>query len=245
MVISTGCFRIAMETEEIKRLLGTQAVDTLVKSGMKLGLGTGSTAIHAVNRVGELLREGGLQDIVAVPTSFQTMVACQQVGISLTTLNDPAADGRLDLTIDGADEVDPKWNLIKGGGAAMLIEKIVAHASDRYCIIVQSSKMSSRLGEKAPVPVEVVPEALLTATRRLEALGGVVQLRMAIKKAGPIISDHGNLVLDVSFPEPFDPKQLETEIMGIPGVTANGIFTHPVNDLFVGFPDGRVEHKSK
>jgi ribose 5-phosphate isomerase A len=232
-----------MDTEDVKRGLGTQAVDTLVKSGMKLGLGTGSTAVHAVYRVGELLRRAALQDIVAVPTSFQTMVACQQVGISLTTLNDPAVGGRLDLTVDGADEVDPNWNLIKGGGAAMLIEKIVAHASERYCIIVQSSKLSSRLGENAPVPVEIVPEALLTATQQLEALGGRVELRMATRKAGPIISDHGNLVLDVRFSEPFDPQRLETQIMGIPGVTANGIFTRPVNDLFVGFPDGRVEHK--
>jgi ribose 5-phosphate isomerase A len=232
-----------MDTEEVKRLVGTRVVDTLVKSGMKLGLGTGSTAVHAVNRVGELLREGSLQDIVAVPTSFQTMVDCQEAGISLTTLNDPAVDGRLDLTVDGADEVDPQWKLIKGGGAAMLIEKVVAHASERYCILVHSSKLSSRLGEKAPVPVEVVPEALLTASRRLEALGGRVQLRMATRKAGPIISDHGNLVLDVGFPESFDPQRLEAEIMGIPGVMANGIFTCPVNDLFVGFPDGRVEHK--
>ena len=234
-----------MGTEKIKRLLGVRAVDTLVKSGMKLGLGTGSTAIHVVNRVGELLRQGQLQDILAVPTSFQTLVACQQLGISLTTLNDPATGGRLDLTVDGADEVDRDWNLIKGGGAAMLIEKVVAQASDRYCIIVHSSKLSTRLGEKAPVPVEVVPEALLTASHRLEAMGGEVQLRMATKKAGPIISDHGNLVLDVSFSEPFDPPGLEARIMGIPGVTANGIFTRTVNDLFVGLADGRVEHKSK
>jgi len=232
-----------METEEVKRVVGTQVVDTLVKSGMKIGLGTGSTAVHAVHRVGELLRQGELRDIVAVPTSFQTMVACQRAGISLSTLNDPAVDGRLDLTIDGADEVDPDWNLIKGGGAAMLIEKVVAHASERYCIMVHSSKLSSRLGEKAPVPVEVVPEALLTATRRLEALGGEVQLRMATRKAGPVISDHGNLVLDVSFSETFDPRELDTRIMGIPGVSANGIFTRRVDDLFVGYPDGRIEHK--
>jgi ribose 5-phosphate isomerase A len=234
-----------MDTEEIKRLVGIQVVDTLIKSGMKLGLGTGSTAVHAVYRIGELLRQGSLRGILAVPTSFQTMVACQKAGISLTTLNDPAVDGRLDLTVDGADEVDPQWNLIKGGGAAMLTEKVVAHASDQYCIMVQSSKLSSRLGEKSPVPVAIVPEALLTASRRLEALGGEVQLRMATKKAGPIVSDHGNLVLDVTFSESFEPQKMEAEIMGIPGVTANGIFTRPVNDLFVGFPDGRVEHKSK
>jgi ribose 5-phosphate isomerase A len=234
-----------MDTEEVKRLLGTQAVDTLVKNGMKLGLGTGSTAIHAVYRVGELLREGTLREIVAVPTSFQTVVACRQAGISLTTLNDPVVDGRLDLTIDGADEVDPQWNLIKGGGAAMLIEKVVAQASRDYCILVHSSKLSTRLGETATVPVEIVPEALVTASRRLETLGGQVALRMAAKKAGPVISDHGNFVLDVTFPDPFDPRKIEADIMMIAGVTANGIFTRPVSDLFVGYADGRVEHKHK
>lgn len=234
-----------MDPEEVKHLVGIQVVDTLVKSGMKLGLGTGSTAVHAVNRVGELLKQGQLRDIVAVPTSFQTVVACQQAGISLTTLNDPAVNGRLDLTVDGADEVDPQWRLIKGGGAAMLIEKVVAHASDRYCIMVHSSKLVSYLGEKAPVPVEVVPEALVTASRQLESVGGQARLRMAAKKAGPIISDQGNFVLDVSFGELFDPEKLEAEIMSIPGVTANGIFTRPVDELFVGYPDGRVEHKSK
>jgi ribose 5-phosphate isomerase A len=232
-----------MDMNEVKRRVGIQVVDTLVQSGMKLGLGTGSTAVHAVNRIGELLHQGKLKSIMAVPTSYQTMVACQQAGISLTTLNDPVVDGRLDLSVDGADEVDPDWNLIKGGGAAMLTEKVIAHASERYCIVVDSSKLSPRLGEKAPVPVAIVPEALLTVSRRLETLGGEVELRMATRKAGPVVSDHGNLVLDVTFPEPFDPKKLEAEIMGIPGVTANGIFTFPVNDLFVGYPDGRVEHK--
>jgi len=234
-----------MDSEELKRLLGNQAVDTLVKSGMKLGLGTGSTAVHAVYRVGELLREGHLREIVAVPTSFQTVVACRQAGVSLTTLNDPVVNGRLDLTIDGADEVDPQWNLIKGGGAAMLIEKVVAHASREYCILVLSSKLCSRLGKTAPVPVEIVPEAQVTASRRLEALGGQVALRMAEKKAGPVISDHGNFVLDVTFPNPFDPRKMEADIMMIAGVTANGIFTYPVSDLFVGHAEGRVEHKSK
>ena len=132
---------------------------------MKLGLGTGSTAVEAVRRIGELVRDGALRDLKVVPTSFQTEVACRELGISLWSLNDPSIAGRLDLTIDGADEVDPAWRLIKGGGAAMLIEKIVAHASRDYAIIVDSSKIVGRLGEKAPVPVELVPEALTTVSR--------------------------------------------------------------------------------
>jgi len=232
-----------METAQIKRSLGFKAVDELVRSGMKLGLGTGSTAIEAVRRLGERVREGSLRDIKAVATSFQTVVACQELGLSLMSLNDPAIDGCLDLTIDGADEVDPRWMLIKGGGAAMLIEKIVAHASRDFCIIVDSSKLVSRLGEKARVPVELVPEALIPVRRSLEALGGQPELRMARMKVGPVITDHGNFVLDVRFPQDFEPRQMEREIMAIPGVMAHGIFTRPVTDLLVGWPDGRIEHR--
>ena len=213
-----------------------------MNSGMKLGLGTGSTAIEAVRRVGELLRAGALRDLKVVPTSFQTEVACRELGIPLWSLNDPLIGGRLDLTIDGADEVDPAWRLVKGGGAAMLIEKIVAHASRDYAIIVDSSKIVGRLGEKAPVPVELVSEALTTVSRAVEALGGTPELRMAKMKDGPVITDHGNFVLDVRFAQAFDPTAMERELMLIPGVLAHGIFTRPVTDLIVGWPDGRVEH---
>jgi ribose 5-phosphate isomerase A len=231
-----------MDAGEIKRRVGKQAAELLIKSGMKLGLGTGSTAIEAVRRIGELVREGALGDLKVVPTSFQTEVVCRELGISLWSLNDPLIAGRLDLAIDGADEVDPGWRLIKGGGAAMLIEKIVAHASRDYAIVVDSTKIVSRLGEKAPVPVELVPEALVTVSRAVEALGGSPELRMAKMKDGPVITDHGNFVLDVRFPQAFEPLLMERELVLIPGVLAHGIFTRPVTDLFVGYPDGRVEH---
>jgi ribose 5-phosphate isomerase A len=234
-----------MEIDEVKRRTGRQAAELLVRSGMRLGLGTGSTAVHAAYRVGELLREGILSDIRAVATSYQTETVCREVGISLWSLNDPVLDGELDLAIDGADEVDPRWRLIKGGGAAMLNEKIVAQASRSYCVVVDSSKLSQRLGEKAPVPVEVVPGALRTATRRLENLGGRVSLRMAKMKDGPVITDHGGFVLDVHFTAFFEPEQMEARIMSIPGVTANGIFCQPVSDLLVGWPDGRIEHRKR
>jgi ribose 5-phosphate isomerase A len=234
-----------METADIKRALGRQAADELVQSGMRLGLGTGSTAIEAVRRVGERVRAGSLRDIKVVATSFQTEAACRELGLSLWSLNDPAIDGRLDLTIDGADEVDPDWLLIKGAGAAMLIEKIVAQASRDYCIIVDSTKIVTRLGEKAPVPVELVPEALTTVRRSLEALGGQPELRLAKMKVGPVITDHGNFVLDVRFPQAFVPREMEREIMLIPGVMAHGIFTRPVTDLIIGWPDGRIEHRRR
>jgi ribose 5-phosphate isomerase A len=231
-----------MDTAEIKRRVGRQAAEALARSGMKIGLGTGSTAIEAVRRVGELVRDGSLRDLKVVPTSFQTEVACRELGIPLWSLNDPLLAGGLDLTIDGADEVDPAWRLIKGGGAAMMIEKIVAHASRDYAIVVDSSKLVARLGEKAPVPVELVPEALATVSRAVEALGGRPELRMARMKDGPVITDHGNFVLDVRFPRAFDAPAMERELMLIPGVLAHGIFTRAVTDLFVGREDGRVEH---
>jgi ribose 5-phosphate isomerase A len=234
-----------MDAGEIKRQVGRQAAEKLVASGMKLGLGTGSTAIEAVRRIGELVREGVLRDLKVVATSFQTEMACRELGLSLWSLNDPLIAGRLDLTIDGADEVDPARRLIKGGGAAMLIEKIVAHASRDYAIIVDSSKIVGRLGEKAPVPVELVPEALLTVSRAVEALGGVPALRLARMKDGPVITDHGNFVLDVRFPAAFDPPAMERELALIPGLLAHGIFTRPVTDLLVGWPDGRIQHKGK
>jgi ribose 5-phosphate isomerase A len=234
-----------MEATEIKQALGRQAADELVRSGMRLGLGTGSTAIEAVRRVAERVRAGSLAELKVVATSFQTEVACRELGLSVWSLNDPAIDGRLDLTIDGADEVDPEWLLIKGGGAAMLIEKIVAQASRDYCILVEAHKLVGRLGEKAPVPVELVPEALSTVRRSLEGLGGRSELRMARMKDGPVITDHGNFVLDARFPEPFAPRELELKIMLIPGVMAHGIFTRPVTDLLVGWPDGRIEHRRR
>jgi ribose 5-phosphate isomerase A len=127
----------------------------------------------------------------------------------------------------------------------MLIEKIMAHASEDYCIVVDSSKVVRRLGEKAPVPVEVVPEALGIATRGLERLDGLVELRMAAMKDGPVVTEYGGFVLDVRFPRPFQPADMEREIMAIPGVTANGIFTRPVTHLVVGHPGGWIEQRRR
>jgi len=234
-----------MEQADLKRSLGCAAVDALVRSGMKLGLGTGSTAITVLWRLETLRREGALRDLLLVPSSFQTEIECWHLGLPLASLNDSRLDGRLDLTIDGADEVDPDWNLIKGGGGAMLMEKIVAQASKSYAIVVDGSKLVSRLGQRFPVPVEVLPEALTAASRQLEALGAAVELRQAQRKAGPVVTDHGNLILDARFQAPFDPRQLESAIKEISGVLACGIFTRKVTDLFVGFPDGRIEHSRR
>ncbi len=234
-----------MRDAGVKRLLGRAAVDALVRSGMRVGLGTGSTAIEAVRRVAEHLAAGRLRRMLFVPTSLETEAECGRLGVPLTTLNDPRVGGVLDLSIDGADEVDPDWCLVKGGGAAMLTEKIVATASVRYAIVVGRGKLVSCLGETAWIPVEVVREARVTALRTLTALGGEPLLRMATEKDGPVITDHGNLVLDVRFGSGFEPGAMERRIAAIPGVAACGIFTVPVTDLFVGSPAGRVRHERR
>jgi len=237
-----------MDPIAVKEMVAATAVDVLVKSGMKLGLGTGSTAIPAVRRIGALLARGELKNIRAVPTSFQTTIECENLGIPIFTLNSGEINGKLDLTIDGADEVDLCNRCIKGGGGALLLEKIIAYASDKYAIVVDETKIVYNLGLKFPVPVEVIPEARIPVTRSLGKLGAEVKLREAVRKAGPVITDHGNFLLDILFGEAFDPSVLETEINRIPGVVENGLFTGPADRtlrpaVFIGYGNGKVERR--
>lgn len=232
-----------MDLGGVKRLLGFEAVDRFVRDGMKLGLGTGSTAIWAARRVGELMAQGRLHDVKTVATSLQTDLECRSLGIPVLSLNDRAIDGTLDLTIDGADEVDPSRNLIKGGGGALLLEKVIAYASRRLLIIVDDSKLSSRPGEKFPVPVEIAAAALVPVTRALEALGASVAVRAAVRKAGPVITDLGNLLLDASFPRSYDPPAMEREIKCIPGVLEDGIFSRKRPELLIGSASGGIEYR--
>jgi len=227
----------------MKEAAGKAAVDEMVKSGMKLGLGTGSTAIHAVRRVGELLSQGALQDIYAFATSFQTEIECEKLRIPFFSLNSRELSSGLDLTIDGADEVDPQNRLIKGGGGAHLIEKIAAYASAQYAITVDESKLTECLGCGFPVPVEVVPEARAQAAKALEKLGANVFLREAVRKAGPVITEHGNLILDIRFNSSVDPSLMETEINNIPGVVENGFFTRKPPVVYIARSNGTVEKR--
>jgi ribose 5-phosphate isomerase A len=237
-----------MEQLTVKEIAGRAAVDALVRSGMKLGLGTGSTAITAVRYIGALLAEGKFSGILAVPTSFQTSIECEKMGIPLYSLNSREINAELDLTIDGADEVDGENRLIKGGGGALLTEKIVAYASASYAIVIDESKIVESLGIKFPVPVEVVSEARVSVTLALEKLGAEVNLRQALRKAGPVITDHGNLLLDVRFAKAPDPVLMEREINLIPGVVENGFFTGPTDRtlwplIFIARADGTVEKR--
>ena len=225
----------------MKEAAGFAAVDALVKSGMKLGLGTGSTAIHAIRRVGELLARGKLKDISAFATSFQAEIECEKLGIPIYPLNSREMTGGLDLTIDGADEVDAKNYLVKGGGGALLIEKIAAYTSSQYAITVDETKVVEHLGMKFPVSVEVVPEARVQASKALESWGAAVILREAVRKAGPVITEHGNIILDIRFSVPVDAKQMEKELNMIPGVVENGFFTlkHPV--VYIAMENGTIK----
>jgi ribose 5-phosphate isomerase A len=223
----------------------------MVKSGMKLGLGTGSTAIHAVRRVGELLAQGALRDVSAFATSFQTEIECDRLNIPFYSLNSRELASGLDMTIDGADEVDPQNRLIKGGGGAMLIEKIAAYVSSVYVIIVDESKLAERLGYGFPVPIEVIPAARVQVTRVLEKIGATAILRGAIRKAGPVITEHGNVILDIRLgteflgsplkPASIDPSLMETELNLIPGVVENGFFTQKPPTVFIARSNGTIE----
>jgi ribose 5-phosphate isomerase A len=233
-----------MDQQEMKALVGRTAVERLVKNGMKLGLGTGSTAIPAVAHIGKLLQEGKLSGIKAVSTSFQTTIECEKWGIPLYTLNSKEIDGELDLTIDGADEVDPKKYCIKGGGGALLLEKIIAYASKAYCIVIDESKLVENLALKFPLPIEVIPAARISVTKTLSEMGveGVeVKLREAVRKAGPVITDNGNILLDILFKEKIDPAGFEFALNSIPGVVENGFFTRLLPTVFIGHKDGSIE----
>ena len=225
----------------MKEAAGKAAVDALVKSGMKLGLGTGSTAVHAVRRVGELLKQGLLKDICAFATSFQTEIECEKLGIPHYSLNSHHLSGGLDLTIDGADEVDPQNFLVKGGGGAMLMEKLAAYSSKVFAVIVDESKLAECLGTGSPVPVEVIPEARVQAARALEKLSASVMLREALRKAGPVITEHGNIILDIRFGFPVDPAVMEVELCKITGVVENGFFAAKPPVVYIARLDGTIE----
>ncbi|GHV54361.1 ribose-5-phosphate isomerase A [Spirochaetia bacterium] len=230
-----------MNQQGMKELAGTGVVDALVKSGMKLGLGTGSTAIHATRRIGSFVAAGKLTGIRAFATSFQTVLECEKWGIPLYSLNAPELGGKLDLCIDGADEIDTENRLVKGGGGALLMEKLAAYASASYAIVADETKLVENLGLAFPVPIEVIPEARLPVSMALEKLGAEVFLREAVRKAGPVITEHGNLLLDIRFKDRIDPARLEAEINHIPGVVENGFFTRIRPTVFISHGDGKLE----
>ena len=208
-----------------------KAAANLVKSGSIVGLGTGSTTAYAIQYLGERLASGELSNIVGVPTSFQAEVLAKKYGIPLTTLD---AIEHIDVAIDGADEVDPQKNMIKGGGAAHTREKVVDSLAETFIVVVDSGKLVDKLGSTFLLPVEVIPMAVTPVMRKLAALGGKPELRMGVKKAGPVVTDQGNLVIDVKYSQIDNPEELEAMINNIPGVLENGLFVNVADIVLVG-----------
>jgi ribose 5-phosphate isomerase A len=219
-----------MTRSERKRAVGRLAAEC-VRDGMIVGLGTGSTAIHFVERLGERV-QAGLR-FVGIPTSERTAALARSLDVPLGTLEEHPC---LDLAIDGADEVDPHGNLIKGLGGALLREKLVARAAREFIVIVDESKLVPVLGSKCPVPVEIQPHHCRQVQGALHSLGAPVEIRGG--ENDPYVTDNGNWILDAAFGGIPEPRELEWSLNEIPGVLENGLFTGLAHRVLVGTGDG-------
>ena len=216
---------------QMKQAVALAAVDQ-IENGMILGLGSGSTAALMIEALAMKIKSGEIKDVVGVTTSFQGEVLASELGIPLKSLSSVSG---IDLAIDGADEVDPKFQLIKGGGACHVQEKLVAALAKKFIVVVDSTKLVKKLNLDFKLPVEVLPSAWKQVQKTLHDLGGKGNLRMAHKKAGPIVTDQGNLILDLSFRHGIDqPDLLESQINNIPGVLENGLFVNQTDQVLVG-----------
>ncbi len=215
--------------EELKKLVGVAAAQ-LVQSGMVVGVGTGSTARFFIEELGRRVRDEALH-LVGVPTSFQSRLLCQKNGVPLAESQDVSY---LDLAVDGADEVDPQLDLIKGGGAAHAREKVIAGMAKQFVVIVDESKLVPRLGTGFAVPVEIIPGALKFVSERLASLGGTPQLRMGVRKDGPVVTDNGLFVLDAKFAPSVDLHYVDAQLHNTPGVLETGLFLGMASKVLVG-----------
>ena len=221
-----------MHKDQLKRKAASAALSE-VEDGMVLGLGSGSTVSAFVELLSEHIKQHGMR-VSVVPASLQIYYKALNFQLNVTTLD---AVEELDLTVDGADEVDRSLNLVKGGGGALTREKILACASKKYVIIVDESKLVERLCSKHPVPVEVLPFNLKFIFRKLRELGGRPELRVAARKNGPVVTDNGNLIVDVWFEEMEDPERLAREIKLLPGVVECGLFVGLADKVYVAYED--------
>ena len=222
---------------QMKKAVAQAAVDQ-IQNGMILGLGSGSTAALMIEALALKIKSGEIKDIVGVTTSFQGEVLASELGIPLKSLSSVS---EIDLAIDGADEVDTNFQLIKGGGACHVQEKLVAALAKKFIVVVDSTKLVKKLNIDFKLPVEVLPSAWKHVQKTLEDLGGVGNLRMAQKKAGPIVTDQGNLILDLTFNDGIDqPELLESNINNIPGVLENGLFVNLTDEVLVGKVENEV-----
>jgi len=206
-----------------------------VKDGFIVGLGSGSTAAYAIEEIGNRTKREEMR-VSGVATSYQAFILAVKHGIPITTLEEHPT---LDLTIDGADQIDEELNLIKGMGGALAREKIVAFASKKLVIVADESKKVKVLGENNhPVPIEVLPFATPIVMRKIKEIGGKPTLREGIKKVGPVITDNGNVIIDVDFGLIHNPEKLERELKMLSGVVETGLFVKMAKLVFVGKRSG-------
>ena len=221
----------------MKQIVADAAIKD-VENGMVVGLGSGSTAALMIRSLAREIASGKLKNIKGVPTSFQSEVLALELKIPLIDL---ASVSQIDLAIDGADEVDPDFQLIKGGGACHVREKLVASKANKLLIVVDETKLVQNLNLVFPLPVEVLPTAWKQVKDIVSEMSGVSNLRMATKKAGPVVTDQGNLILDVLFKDGIEnPKDLEMRINNIPGVLENGLFVDLTDKVLVGKIENNV-----
>lgn len=230
-----------MSSQDSHKQQAAERAVALVMSGMVVGLGTGGTAMFALRRIAELLRAGELRDIVGVPTSSATAAEALRLGIRLL---DDARSGAADLTIDGADEIDPALDLIKGRGGALLREKIVAQTSRRLVIVADETKLSPALGTRAPLPVEIIPFGWRSQTEYLNSL--FPQGRVSLRATGgePFVTDQGNFILDCVTGPIEQSHELAVQLQARAGVAAHGLFLDLATDVIVAGPSG-VEHRTR
>lgn len=226
--------------DRLKKEAGISAVD-FVQSGMVLGLGTGSTAKFAVEEIGLRLKDGRLKDIVGIPSSIETEKRAREHGIPIITFDERQ---EIDLTIDGADEVDPNLNLIKGGGGALLREKVLAQSSSRNVMIVDESKLTPVLGTHWPVPIEVIPFAWRPVSNFLKSLGAEPVLRMENKDA-PYATDQNNYIIDAHFGPISNPNELAIRLAQKAGVVEYGLFLGTASEVIVATSHGIRYQKRK
>lgn len=229
-----------MDRDAAKQAAG-EAAAGLVRDGMCLGLGTGSTTAYALKAIGQRIQDDDL-DVRGVPTSLGADRLARRHGIPLTTLDEHP---QLDLAIDGADEVDDALHLIKGGGGAHTREKVVATQAERFVVIVDPSKTVTNLGREHPLPVEVVPMAVTPVSQALEELGARPELRMAEAKDGPAVTDQGFWIVDAHFSDGLpDPEHVNHSLDAQPGILDHGLFLHVATEVIVGYPDGEVTRRT-
>ena len=220
--------------EELKKQAAHKAVEE-IQSGMVVGLGTGSTVFYALQKISELIKTGKLENIVGIPSSKQTEKIANELEIPLTTFEEHKT---IDVTIDGADEVDKYLNLIKGGGGALLHEKVLAQASKKLVIVVDESKLSSKLGTRWAVPIEVIKFAYPLEIKFLKTLAGEPELRMYENLEEPLLTDEGNYIIDTNFGVIGNPLELASKLESRAGIVEHGLFLRMASKIIVAGEDG-------